>query len=145
MSNYLHEEKEKNGTKDFLLGALIGGVVGAATALFLSPKSGPELRESVTNQTAVLKEKAVTIPSKVSDLAQATKEKTSTLTQTISQQSAEAIAKLRGKKSETTEELDEFEELEASAEFQQTGYDSIQQMLEETKKAFDETEKKLNH
>lgn len=138
MNNYLHEEKEKFGTKDFLLGALIGGVVGAATALFLSPKSGPELRESVSNQTAVLKEK---IPSKVTDLAQATKEKTSSLTHTISQQSSEAIAKLRGKKGEA----DELEELQSDSEFHQAGYDSIQQMLEETKKAFDETEKKLNH
>lgn len=138
MNNYLHEEKEKTGTKDFLLGALVGGVVGAVTALWLSPKSGPALRESVTNQTAVLKEKAGT-------LAQATKEKTTTLTHTISQQSAEAIAKLKGKSPDATEEDKELEELKASPEYQAAGYDSIQQMLEETKKAFDETEKKLNH
>lgn len=138
MNNYLHEEKEKTGTKDFLLGALVGGVVGAVTALWLSPKSGPALRESVTNQTAVLKEKAET-------LAQATKEKTTTLTHTISQQSAEAIAKLKGKTSEAGEDENELEELTSSPAYQEAGYDSIQQMLEETKKAFDETEKKLNH
>lgn len=145
MGNYLHEEKEKNGTKDFLLGALIGGVVGAVTALWLSPKSGPALRESLTNQTTVLKEKAGTLQGKVSDLAHTTKEKTTTLTHTISQQSAEAIAKLKGKNSNASEEAEELEELKASPGYQEVGYDSIQHMLEETKKAFDETEKKLNH
>jgi gas vesicle protein len=131
MSNYLREDSEKSGTKDFLLGAMIGGVIGAAAALWFSPKSGNALRESVNNQTAVLKEKAGTIQLKVSDLAQLTKEKTNTLTQSISQQSSEALAKLKGK---NQEEIDGH-----------SGLDSIQQMLEETKKAFDDTEKKLNH
>lgn len=138
MGNYLHEETEKGNTKDFLLGAMIGGVIGAAAALWLSPKSGTALRESVTNQTAILKEKAGTlqIKEKVSDIAQMTKEKTNTLTQTITQQSSEAIAKIKGiNRSEDNEVLGENSE----------DMDSIQKMLEETKKAFDETEKKLNH
>lgn len=138
MGNYLHEETEKGNTKDFLLGAMIGGVIGAAAALWLSPKSGTALRESVTNQTAILKEKAGTLQlkEKVSDIAQMTKEKTNTLTQTITQQSSEAIAKIKGiNRSEDSEVSDENSE----------EMDSIQKMLEETKKAFDETEKKLNH
>jgi gas vesicle protein len=40
------KENQQSGTKDFLLGALIGGVVGAATALLLSPKSGKEIRST---------------------------------------------------------------------------------------------------
>lgn len=138
MGNYLHEETEKGNTKDFLLGAMIGGVIGAAAALWLSPKSGTALRESVTNQTAILKEKAGTLQlkEKVSDIAQMTKEKTNTLTQTITQQSSEAIAKIKGiNRSEDSEVSDENSE----------DMNSIQKMLEETKKAFDETEKKLNH
>ncbi|WP_318507970.1 YtxH domain-containing protein [Bacillus sp. T3] len=144
MGNYLHEETDKGGTKDFLLGAMIGGVIGAAAALWLSPKSGTALRESVTNQTAVIKEKAgnLQLKEKVSDIAQMTKEKTNTLTQTITQQSSEALAKIKGiNRGAESEVLDE----NPNEITDNGGLDSIQKMLEETKKAFDETEKKLNH
>jgi gas vesicle protein len=130
MGNY---REEKTGTKSFILGAFIGGVVGAACALLFSPKSGPALRDSLKNQTAALKEKAAPLQGKVTDLAQSTKEKTKTLTETIAKQSSEAMSKLRKKNQAEQDEA------------QTVTLDSIQQMLEETKKAFDETEKKLNH
>ncbi len=44
--------------KDFLIGSLIGGIVGAATALFLAPKSGKELRDDLNTHAGTLKEKA---------------------------------------------------------------------------------------
>ncbi|MGV3487537.1 MAG: YtxH domain-containing protein [Tuberibacillus sp.] len=37
------KDKSTN-TGSFILGAVIGGLVGAATALLLAPKSGKELR-----------------------------------------------------------------------------------------------------
>ena len=37
-------------TKDFVIGALIGGIVGAASALLLAPKSGKELRQDLNHQ-----------------------------------------------------------------------------------------------
>ena len=39
-------------TKDFLIGTLIGGIVGATTALFLAPKSGKELRSDISDQAS---------------------------------------------------------------------------------------------
>ncbi|WP_051120170.1 YtxH domain-containing protein [Bacillus sp. 1NLA3E] len=121
----LNENNERTGTKDFLLGAMVGGVIGASAALWLSPKSRTALRETLNNQTTILKEKADTLQEKVTDLAQYTKEKTNTLTKSLSQQSSEALAKMKCKSSDTES-------------------DPVQRMLEETKKAFDETEQKLN-
>lgn len=34
--------------KDFLIGALVGGIIGAGAALLLAPKSGKELRVDLT-------------------------------------------------------------------------------------------------
>jgi gas vesicle protein len=44
-------------SSNFVLGALVGGLVGAATALFLAPKSGKELRVDLSEQSSVLMEK----------------------------------------------------------------------------------------
>ena len=44
-------------TKDFLIGALVGGIVGAVTALLLAPKSGKEMRSDLNFQAHALKEK----------------------------------------------------------------------------------------
>ncbi len=121
----LNENNGKTGTKDFLLGAVVGGVIGASAALWLSPKSRTALRETLNSQTTILKEKADTLQIKVTDLAQYTKEKTNSITKSLSQQSSEALAKIKGKGSEVDS-------------------DPVQKMLEETKKAFDETEQKLN-
>lgn len=39
--------KDGINSKDFLIGTLIGGIIGATTALFLAPKSGKELRDEI--------------------------------------------------------------------------------------------------
>lgn len=49
--------KDGINSKDFLIGTLIGGIVGATTALFLAPKSGKELRDDLNTQANALKEK----------------------------------------------------------------------------------------
>jgi gas vesicle protein len=48
--NRLNDIEEKNSSKDFLVGAIIGGVVGAAAALLLAPKTGKELRNDLSGQ-----------------------------------------------------------------------------------------------
>lgn len=45
MSN--QNDANNNLTKGFLLGAIVGGAVGAITALLLAPKSGAELRKDI--------------------------------------------------------------------------------------------------
>lgn len=42
-------ENKREG-KNFLIGAVVGGVLGAFTALLLAPKSGRELREEIKEQ-----------------------------------------------------------------------------------------------
>jgi gas vesicle protein len=41
-----------NNTKEFLIGAAVGGIVGATTALLLAPTSGTSLRNSLMRMTA---------------------------------------------------------------------------------------------
>lgn len=43
--------------KDFLLGAVVGGVIGAISALLLAPKKGKELREDIATQYHNVSEK----------------------------------------------------------------------------------------
>jgi gas vesicle protein len=50
---------EKLHAKDFVIGALVGGIVGAAVALLLAPKAGSELRNDVAVQAVTLKDKGI--------------------------------------------------------------------------------------
>jgi gas vesicle protein len=45
-------------TRGLFLGAIIGGLVGAVTALLLAPKSGAELRKDLAEKSAELYDKA---------------------------------------------------------------------------------------
>lgn len=155
-SNQVKTEENIN-TKDFMIGALIGGMVGAPTALFLAPKSGKELQSDLSEKAAILKEKSgqyrETAMTKGTELANAPKEKTNVLTQTVTKQSNQLVNKVKSLKENgqasangTAEEEGEAINNEA---FQTEGNApvndaEIQMKLEETKKAFDETEQKYN-
>lgn len=54
----LYDYEESGGGSSFLVGILVGGIVGAAAALFLAPKSGKEFQADLKNQATTLKEKA---------------------------------------------------------------------------------------
>lgn len=55
----MSNQNDPNGyTKGFLLGALVGGAVGAITALLLAPKSGAELRRDIASTSQDLYGKA---------------------------------------------------------------------------------------
>lgn len=151
-SNQVKTEENIN-TKDFMIGALIGGMVGAATALFLAPKSGKELQSDLSEKAAILKEKSgqyrETAMTKGTELANAAKEKTNVLTQTVTKQSNELVNKVKNLKdyqngqapSNGTAIIDETFQAEGNAPVNDA---EIQMKLEETKKAFDETEQKYN-
>ncbi len=57
LTNNTKKRDENMSSSNFVLGALVGGLVGAATALFLAPKSGKELRGDLSEQSSVLMEK----------------------------------------------------------------------------------------
>ncbi|MEK4146960.1 YtxH domain-containing protein [Robertmurraya sp. FSL W8-0741] len=147
MSSNENQQNEKmdNGinTKDFLIGAFIGGIVGAAAALFLTPKSGKEIRSNLSEQAHTIKVKTdqfrETAVTKGSELAEAAKEKTSAIGQSVSKQSNQFISKVKGLKIANTNETNQSEMVSEG------GQTDIQMKLEETKKAFDETEHQLNH
>lgn len=138
--------EENINTKDFLIGALIGGMVGAAAALFLAPKSGKELRSNINEQASALKEKSgqirVTAMTKGTELAAVAKEKTNALSQTVSKQSTELVNKVKNLKPSVNPNGQADISLDENSLV--TNDDEVQTKLEETKKAFDETEGKYN-
>lgn len=73
--------------KDFVIGALVGGIVGAAAALLLAPKSGSELRGDVAIQAVSLKDKGV-------ELSHVAKDKTAQLSSQIKEQSTQLVDKV---------------------------------------------------
>lgn len=133
--------------KDFLIGTLVGGIVGALTALFLAPKSGKELREDLNDQAYLLREKTESLREtaieKSSEITSTVKDKTSALSKKVSEQSQGLVNKVKGIKADVEDEQSEGEN--AIDQLFETDVNSdIQQKLEETKKAFDETESKIN-
>ncbi|MBT2691175.1 YtxH domain-containing protein [Bacillus sp. ISL-47] len=159
------KSEENINTKDFMIGALIGGMVGAATALFLAPKSGKELQSDLNEKASVLKEKSgqfrETAMTKGTELATVAKEKTNALTQTVTKQSNEIVNKVKSMKESQNANGQASENGAAegasdlaSESINAEGYQpegnapvndaEIQMKLEETKQAFDETEQKYN-
>jgi gas vesicle protein len=111
-----NQNKSEDSSSSFLLGALIGGLVGAATAIFLAPKSGRELRSTLNNQAGTLKEKTVYLMNK---------------TKTPVDIVEDNYIPIGGMQEATSEEaVDEL---------------SIRKKLEEAKKAFEEEEYKVTH
>ncbi|WP_010174246.1 YtxH domain-containing protein [Bacillus coahuilensis] len=106
----LEDTKQDTAGRDFVLGAVLGGLVGAATALFLAPKPGKELREDMNSQASNLKVKATewkeTAVTKGSSIVEATKDKTASL-QTSIQGIRDRVAS-----SNTNDEVEEVESLE---------------------------------
>ncbi len=134
--------------KDFLIGTLVGGIVGALTALFLAPKSGKELRGDFNDQAYLLRGKTdhlrETAFEKSSELTSTVIDKTSAISKKVSEQSAGLVNKVKGLKSEGGDEqsnggnpIDQLFEPNVDSD--------IQRRLEETKKAFDDMESKINH
>lgn len=56
--------KSESSSGSFLLGALIGGLVGAAAAIYLTPKLGKDLRTTFSSQADALKEKTAQLLNK---------------------------------------------------------------------------------
>ncbi|QHE62751.1 YtxH domain-containing protein [Rossellomorea vietnamensis] len=138
-------------SKDFMIGTLIGGIVGAAAALLMAPKSGKDLRNDINEKTVVLKEKTGqwkdTAVEKSNELAAVAKEKSSALTKSVQEQSNNVVGKLKTYRSNNNELQETNEELQAVSAVGTTPADEteeVNQKLEETKKAFDETEKTYN-
>ena len=99
-------EEESSGVSSFLLGALVGGVIGAAAALFLAPKSGSQMREDFSTQAVQLKDKSIELgavaKTKATEFTSVAKEKTSELTKSIQEQSEQLVGKVKSMTSKTS-------------------------------------------
>ncbi len=82
--------EEKVYMKDFVIGALVGGIVGAAAGLLLAPKAGRDLREDVAIQAVSLKDKSIVLSSTAM-------EKTAQFSSQIKEQSTHLVDKVKGK------------------------------------------------
>ncbi|MGM0903341.1 MAG: YtxH domain-containing protein [Bacillota bacterium] len=136
------KDDSRTNSRDFLVGAFIGALAGAAAALLFAPKSGKDLRTTINGQTINILEKTDKVKekalSKSNELATVAKEKASSVVHSVSHQSQELLEKVRDK-----QVLDESVNRD-SADFHNSS-EEIQRRLEETQRAFDETESKLNH
>jgi gas vesicle protein len=103
----------KNNSKDFIVGSLVGGLIGAATALFLAPKSGKEIRDDLGQQASIVKGRTEKFTSqtleKSAGLANVAKEKTVSLSQVVSEQSSQIMNKVRDLTNTTNEQRDVIE------------------------------------
>jgi len=111
------QNKNEESSSSFLLGALIGGLVGAAAAMMLAPKSGKEIRSTINNQAGSLKEKTVQLMNKTKALDENEEEVNYIPIGTIPTKSSEDAVDER----------------------------AIQKKLAEAKKAFEEEEYKVTH
>lgn len=177
----IEEEKSSRSSKDFVVGAIIGSVVGAATALFMAPKPGKELRndlnvqaKSLTEKTEKLRqtamEKGSDLMEKGSGLAETAKEKTKPVADMVTTKSTDILNKVKGLKQSqedpnvknTGNDTSDLGDSDGSTGYNKapvakvevkndtttantntTGNANAAKMkLDETKKAFDETENK---
>lgn len=171
-----NEERNSGNSTGFIVGAVVGGVIGACAALFMAPKTGKELRNDFNEQAKSLgvktdKLRRVAIE-KGSGIAETAKEKSSTVTQLVSDKGSDLLGKVSSLKPgvKTGEELSKKEGIESladdkgsfghrskikSVEVQPVpdsekstvkapnkGNKSAAQLLDEAEKAFEETETK---
>ncbi|WP_066311135.1 YtxH domain-containing protein [Bacillus sp. FJAT-29814] len=132
---------EEDSSSSFLLGAIVGGVIGAAATLLFSTKTGKELRDSVRKDSIL-------------DLTENVKAKTITLSQGLAQQSTDLLNKVKGKPHVQDAALEESEQAYISIQGPNSNSgsnkaagtsksDEIRRKLAEAQKAFDEEESKV--
>jgi gas vesicle protein len=85
--------------KDFLIGAVVGGLLGAMAALLLAPKSGRELRQDISEQYGTISEKtqqiANTVSEKTQQIASTVGEKTAVIAKTATTHTADWVDKAK--------------------------------------------------
>lgn len=96
----LLDKEESLNMKDFVIGALVGGIVGAAVGLLLAPKTGRDLRSEVAQQAVNIREKGLVLSSSA-------KEKTVQLSHQIKEQSSQIVDKVKAKTSKTPKVFDD--------------------------------------
>lgn len=81
-------KNNQNNGNSFFAGVLIGSAIGAVTALLVTPKSGKEVRQGLSGQTDVVKEKG-------NQYANIALEKSTNLAKQLSDQSSQVADKVK--------------------------------------------------
>lgn len=157
-----NQNSENASSKVFLKGALIGGVVGAAAALLLAPKSGKELRHAFNSQASNLLEKSTKLRDEILDkreeVTSLTREKTASLSKAIIEQSTDLVNKVKNFADESNYDQDDSTTNYISIKVPQQKEHGNKEVLDETfdqefvirrklaeaQKAFEEEESKMN-
>ncbi|MCC2684629.1 MAG: YtxH protein [Paenibacillaceae bacterium] len=88
-------DNQGNSGKSFLAGAVVGGVLGALTALLLAPKSGQELRKDLGDQYKEVSHKTQDLAKGIADT---TSEWTSIAKETVGNVAEEVKSWRNGRK-----------------------------------------------
>jgi gas vesicle protein len=127
MSNDQDQNQNIN-SKDFLLGTLLGGLVGASVALLFAPKSGRELRQDINQGAHYVRDRAEewkdVAYEKGSEWREVAKEKTDQFSSTVSEKVKQSKEQWQDKVSQLTsknnvdseDEFDLAEEIELASE-----------------------------
>lgn len=117
----VRDDKNDINSKDFMIGALIGGMLGGAVALLLAPKSGKELRNDINGGAKYISDKTEkfrqTAIDKGTELAEVAKVKTNTLSEKVSKQSATILENVKNVKQKVSKSAQE--DIVASSEEQE--------------------------
>ncbi|MFS0864512.1 YtxH domain-containing protein [Fredinandcohnia sp. 179-A 10B2 NHS] len=118
----------KSNGSTFILGAIVGGIVGAATALVLAPKTGQELRQKLNEQASIVKEK------------------TNSFSKTLAEQSNQLLTKTKEPKEPAIEEVfDEVDNSEPGIQVEDSSNEQLfQEKLAEAQKALEDAENGLH-
>lgn len=148
---------KNNNNKNFVIGSLVGGIVGAAAALFFAPKSGKEIRENLGQQANAMKDRTGRITSdafeKGTGIANVAKEKSVSLSQVVSEQSSQIMNKVRDITSSSKgqadivenqvgEALDQISKSSAASETDVQNNENVSDAIAEAVEAISEDEKK---
>lgn len=107
-------DNNMNG-KDFLLGAVVGGIIGVITALLVAPKPGEELR-------AEIKDTVNTVSTRTQELASQVSDRSQTIAKNVSERS-QVIAKNVG--IHTSELVDKAKELAGTVVTEVKGWKEV--------------------
>ncbi|MEK3883402.1 YtxH domain-containing protein [Paenibacillus sp. PL2-23] len=96
---------KENSNSGVVMGAVIGGAVGAITALLFAPKAGGQLRSDLCGQLQTIgnraKEVANTIGTHAKDLATTVSTHAKDLAENVSEQTKEATSKVQEEAADT--------------------------------------------
>lgn len=111
--------KQSNG-KNFLIGTIVGGVVGAVTALLFAPKSGRELRADIAEQAQAIGEKTQQFAGNVS-------QKTQEVAKSVGEQTSEWVGKAKEAASAVASRVEAWRESRSGQEPSEEEVDALEE------------------